>query len=516
MTQIPLPDLEPTGVVHRKKRLQTPQSINVTVKTICDIMRRSNCAGALQYIPELTWILFLRILDEQEMQEEQQATQAGHPFKPALCAPYRWRDWAAPSSSLRATRPATQTAMKDFVNKRLLPHLHTLGHHPDTTARQRIVSEVVAEIQGVQIDTEANFLAVLDRVHSISQADVDPTHIFTLSQVYEGLLLKMGEKGGDGGQFFTPREIVRVMVQVIAPQAGETIYDPCCGTGGFLVQAQEWVQQNAAHSQSARAKEPPLLFGREKENLIYPVALANLVLHGIDEPHIWHGNTLTDEVVSDGLFTDVPPQFDVVLTNPPFGGKEGKAAQTRFPYKTGATQVLFLQHIIRSLQAAGRCGMVLDEGVLFRTGEAAFVQTKRMWLDTCDLWCIVSLPVGVFTTAGASVKTNLAFFTKGNRTERIWYYDLSDLHIGKTMPLTRSHFADFFQRLPDRADSERSWTVSREETEARNYDLKAVNPHRRLGQNGISPTSADILQRIVAKQEDLQAALQTLGAMRDR
>ena len=190
-----------------------------------------------------------------------------------------------------------------------------------------------------------------------------------------------------------------------------------------------------------------------------PHRLANLVLHGIDEPHLWHGNTLTGQAMYDGLFQGAPDQFDVILTNPPFGGKEGKEAQTNFAFKTGATQVLFLQHVIDRLAPHGRCGIVLDEGVLFRTNEIAFVQTKRKLLDECDLYCIVSLPGGVFTAAGAGVKTNLLFFNKGQPTKKIWYYDLSDVKVGKRTPFTIDRFDEFFRLLPKRADSERSWTV---------------------------------------------------------
>ena len=190
----------------------------------------------------------------------------------------------------------------------------------------------------------------------------------------------MGEKNNDGGQFFTPREVIRAMVRTVDPRAGETVYDPGCGTGGFLAQAFEHMRDglgDAATAETLEALREDAFWGREKADLIYPIALANLVLHGIDQPHIWHGNTLTQQDVYGGLFAGAPAQFDVVLMNPPFGGKEGKEAQTRFAYKTGATQVLFLQHVIDSLTDGGRCGMVIDEGVLLRTTETTFVQTKR-------------------------------------------------------------------------------------------------------------------------------------------
>jgi type I restriction enzyme M protein len=349
-------------------------------------------------------------------------------------------------------------------------------------------------VERVRVDTEKNFLDVLDRVDRISPEAVDPTHIFTLSQVYEGLLLRMGEKANDGGQFFTPREVIRAMVRTVDPRPGETIYDPCCGTGGFLAQAFEHVKRSLDDDPDACADQYTALsertfHGREKENLVYPIALANLVLHGIDSSHIWHGNTLTGQEVYGGLFQGAPSLFDVILTNPPFGGKEGPEAQTNFAYKTGATQVLFLQHVINHLKPGGRCGIVLDEGVLFRTNERSFVQTKQKLLDDCDLWCIVSLPPGVFTAAGAGVKTNLLFFTRGGPTEQVWYFDLSDLKVGKKTPLTLKQFEEtgFFDLLPTRADNPRSWTFTRPEIEAKNYDLKAVNPSARPTEDPRTP-----------------------------
>jgi type I restriction enzyme M protein len=550
------------------KRLATQQSVDQAVKSVCDIMRRGNCAGAMQYVPELTWILFLRILGENEAREEQEAAALSVPFRPSLTAPYRWRDWGAPDGPKRVElERAALGAFFDFVNADLLPHLKRLKSRPDATPRQKVISEIMTGVERVRIDTERNFRDVLDKVQELGADAVDTTHVFALSQVYEGLLLKMGEKGNDGGQFFTPRQVIKAMVQVIDPRIDETVYDPGCGTGGFLAQAfEQMAGPNFAHCagpEQIETLKQRTFWGREKENLIYPIALANLVLHGIDKPNLWHGNTLTGMEIYGGLFEDAPPAFDVILTNPPFD------------YKTSATQVLFLQHVIRSLRDGGRCGIVLDEGLLFRTNEDAFVKTKRKLLDDCDLWCVVSLPGGVFTAAGAGVKTNLLFFTKGQPTRKIWYYDLTDIKVGKKTPLTLKHFEDFLRLLPARADSDLSWMVDmearkriaagearplkeqaaaknqaaaqwnerlrelkrawpRDETaiaeaetqaaalarEARElaakageiedavYDLKAVNPHRKPEVDDRTPE--DLMDIIEAKGREIDAALAVL------
>jgi type I restriction enzyme M protein len=452
------------------KTIGSTQSLSAFVKSICDIMRRSNCASALQYVPELTWILFLRILDAQEEKGREEAEAIGNSFLPALRAPYRWQDWAAPYPKNEADKehhPKTSEGQPygwkqqelfakgdgklfDFINNDLLPHLHGLDidkktglPNPDASPKQRIIGRIMTAVERVRVDSETNLRDILDKVHEISIGHIDDTHFFTLSQVYEDLLLKMGEKNSDGGQFFTPREVIRAMVHVIDPEPGESVYDPGCGTGGFLAVAYEHLARklgDAPASTDLDHLKHDTFFGREKENLVIPIALANLVLHGIDQPNLWHGNTLTGRTTYGALFDNASATFDVVLTNPPFGGKEGKDAQKNFTFETGSTQVLFLQHILGALSHQGRCGIVLDEGLLFRNNETAFVETKRKLLDECNLWCVISLPGGVFTAAGAGVKTNLLFFTKGQKTERIWYYDLSHVKIGKKLPMTLAHF----------------------------------------------------------------------------
>jgi len=459
-------NIKKTKKKKQPKTIGTTQSLSSFVKAICDIMRRSNCASALQYVPELTWILFLRILDAQEERDRAGAAAVGSDFTPALASPYRWRDWAAPFKD-SPDHPKTSEGkpfgwkrqelfargdgkLFDFINGELLPHLHGLDidertglPNPAASRKQRIIGRTMTAVERVRVDSETNFRDIIDKVHEISIDHINDTHFFTLSQVYEDLLLKMGEKNSDGGQFFTPREVIRAMVHTIDPQPGETVYDPCCGTGGFLAIAYEHIARKLGQTPASTDLDTlkhDAFFGREKENLVFPIALSNLVLHGIDQPNLWHGNTLTKRTTYGALFENAPSTFQVILTNPPFGGKEGKDAQKNFDFETGATQALFLQNILSELAPDGRCGIVLDEGLLFRTNETAFVETKRKLVDECDLWAIVSLPGGVFSTAGAGVKTNLLFFTKGKKTGKTWYYDLSRIKVGKKTPMTLAYF----------------------------------------------------------------------------
>lgn len=502
-----------------KPKTTTRAGLDSAIWGVCDILRRSNCAGALQYVPELTWILFLRILDETEEIEAMKAAVVGAEFRPSLEAPFRWRDWAAPEAPERKRLvESTTNAFYDFVNTRLIPHLKALRDKPNATPRQKVMSEIMSSVDRTRVDTQRNLLDVLDKIHEISLDTVDDTHVFALSQIYEGLLLKMGEKGNDGGQFFTPREVIRAIVEVIAPKVGETVCDPCCGTGGFLAQAYEFMRGQLGESATGDQIETlkhKTFYGREKENLVYPIALANLVLHGIDEPHLWHGNTLTREEIYGGLYQNAPGQFEVIVTNPPFGGKEGTDAQSRFAYKSRATEVLFLQDVMETLKTGGRCAIVLPEGILFQTNQDAFVKTKRRLLDTCDLWCVLSLPGGVFTATGAGVKTNVLFFTKGRPTEKIWYFDLSDVKVTKKQPFTRQRLAEFFKLLPDRADSERSWTLDiakrRRDAKAEADKLRATTaePKARLKKH---QEQLDQLKKARAKPGKLEEAKKLITA----
>ena len=524
----------------KPKYISSTQSLGAFVKGICDVMRRSNCASALQYVPELTWILFLRLLDAQEARDQEATEAVGRKdFTPALRSPYRWQDWAAPYSE-KPGHPTTPESkpfgwkrqelfaagdgkLFDFINKELLPALHGLDidmrtglPNPTATSKQRIIGRIMTAVERVRVDSETNLRDILDRVHEISIDHVDDTHFFTLSQVYEDLLLKMGEKNSDGGQFFTPREVIRAMVHTVAPKLGQTVYDPCCGTGGFLAIAYEHIARKlgrAPLSTDIETLKNDMFFGREKENLVLPIALANLVLHGIDQPNLWHGNSLTRRATYAALFDKAPKQFDVILANPPFGGKEGKDAQKNFAFETSSTQVLFVQDILAELAPGGTCAIVLDEGMLFRTNESAFVETKRKLVGECDLWAVVSLPGGVFSTAGAGVKTNLLFFTKGKKTEKIWYYDLSHVKIGKKTPLTLAHFGfDRDGQLLANADLPASLTGEWQQNEC---NARAIFPSyarllpQRCTSEGESQFSwtVDFSARRAKAREDMQPLL---------
>ncbi len=485
------------------------------IKMVCDILRRSNCAGALQYVPEISWLLFLRFLDEREASEADEAEAIGRRYRESISAPFRWHDWADTNGEKRRElQDGVQGDAFRFLESDLFPYLHGLGDSRDATPRQLLISQIVSNVSQTRVDTERNFFEVVDRIDDIRLDTVDDQHLFALSQAYEGLLLLMGQKNNDGGQFYTPREVVRAIVKVVDPQLGETVYDPCCGTGGFLAQAHDHMRGALGPESTGQQLEQlahDTFHGREKDNIAYPITLANLVLHGIDYPRIWHGNTLTGAEEYGGLFNGAPERYDVILTNPPFGGKEGADAQTRYDYKTGSTQVLFLQEVIDSLVDGGRAGFVVDEGLLFRNNENAFVQTKQKLLDECNLYCIVSLAPGVFTSAGSGVKSNVMFFNRGEPTEDIWYYELAPPdrdRFNKTAPLTLKHFDHFFEALPDRADSEHSWTVSIDEIKERNYDLKAVNPNR--PDTTDTRTPSELLDEIEGHGRDLESALADL------
>jgi type I restriction enzyme M protein len=501
-------------------------TLDRAVWNICDILRRDKAKGARLYVPELTWMLFLNALDQKEDSEEHRAIALGTTFKPTIESPYRWRDWAVkptngpqpsddrtPGWKRRELAGQAIGSYLKFVNKELFPYLRSLGEKPGATDRQRVIAMIFANKEQTILESETNLLDAIDKVDALTRAKISDQHIFLVSQAFEGLLPRLGEKKNDGGQFFTPREVIRAIVNAVNPQLGRTVYDPCCGTGGFLIEAYKHMAAQGPTGTQIDLLKTETFWGREYANEAIPITLANMILHDIDLPRIWHGNTLTGIATEPALFEGAPLQFDYILTNPPFGSKEGKDAQAAFAYKTGKGQVLFLQHIIDSLADDGICGMVIDEGVLFHTKTAAFQQTKRKLLGECNLWCIVRLPVGVFVNAGAGPKTDLLFFTKGRPTKRIWYYDLSDIKVTKKKSFTLKHFDDFAQRLaldpddPGRV-SERSWYEEIETIQKKKYNLKATNPN--APDTSDKRTPQELIVIIEEAQKEIEEGLKVL------
>lgn len=505
------------------------------IKEICNILRRDKAKGARLYVPELTWMFFLRFLDLLETEEAAKAQAINTQFAESIPAPFRWRDWAAPydksqmvlvkgkqkpqSWKRQELTESTLGAFLAFVNGELFPFFIGLKQKPGATSKQKVISEIFANKEKTIIASETNLLDVLDGVHNLSSVSISEQHMFPISQAFEGLLPSLGEKKNDGGQFFTPREVIRLIVQVVNPQLNKTVYDPCCGTGGFLIEAYKHLLKQQPAATQIQELKIETFWGREDAPEAIPITLANMVLHEIDLPRIWHGNTLTGKATYGDLFEGAPIQFDYVLTNPPFGSKEGKDARAQFAFKSGKAQLLFLQHIIDSLNEGGTCGMVIDEGVLFHTKTTAYKQTKRKLLDECDLWCIISLPQGVFVNAGAGVKTDLLFFTKGRSTSRVWYYDMTlkedftPRKVNKSNPLTFDDFKDFLWRLslnpndPQRV-SERSWYETIETIKQKNYDLKANNEN--APDLSDKRTTAELIGIIQKAQEEIAAGLKAL------
>ena len=517
------------------RNINSQSSMDRSVKSICDILRRDKAKGARLYVPELTWMFFLRYLDILEIKEEQQAAALGTPFQRILSSPYLWRDWAAPyDHSIPIQQAIAQKnigwkrhdlsemgigSFLSFVNDELFPYLKNIGAQPGATYKQKVISEIFRNKDRTILSSETNLQNALDKVHALSETHISDQHIFPISQAFEGLLPSLGEKKNDGGQFFTPREVIRIIVNTVQPKNGKTVYDPCCGTGGFLIEAFKFmVKQNPTPTQIKELKTETL-WGREDAGEAIPICLANMILHEIDLPRILHGNTLTGNETYGALFEGAPPQFDYILTNPPFGSKEGKDAQAQFAYKSGKAQILFLQHIIDSLADGGTCGMVIDEGVMFHTKTNAYNQTKRKLLDECNLWCVVSLPQGVFINAGANSKTDLLFFTKGQATERVWYYDMTLTNdfqprkINKSNPLVYDDFKDFFERLaldpqdPKRI-SERSWYRTIKDIKNSKFDLKATNEN--APDRSDKRSTAELIAIIDGSQKQIEESLMRL------
>jgi type I restriction enzyme M protein len=490
----------------RPAHTKTRESLANDIWRACDILRRdNNCGGIMQYVEHLAWLLFLRFLDAQEEEWEAEAGLAGRVYEPILEGDLRWRTWARKDWKAEKLLP--------FVHGRLIPHLQSLSG----SAVRETISSIFSERNVIVCASPYNLKDVLEIVDQIDFHSQDD--IFTVSQVYEDLLKRLGNENRMAGEFYTPRPVIRFIVQLIAPQAGETIYDPACGSCGFLAQAYHFILGQTGDHLSIEQDEflqRQAFYGQEKTAVPALLGVMNMVLHGVGAPNVVRKNTLEENIRS------VRERFDVVLTNPPFGGTENRQIQANFPVKATATELLFLQHIMKKLKPrnGARCGMVVPEGTLFRGG--AFGTVKQELLERFNLHTVVSLPPGTFAPY-SDVKTALLFFERPGPTQEIWYYELplpEDLKkFSKGSPIQDEHFHGAREAWaaweayrsgegPRPEPTEDAWIVPVEEIKARDYDLSARNPNRQEAESYRHP--AEITASLLEKEREILSIIQEL------
>ena len=486
---------------------QTKETLANEIWRACDILRRdNNCGGIMEYLEHLSWLLFLRFLDAQEDEWEAQNQLAGRSYNRILDGELRWKEWA--------TKDWPADRLIEFVHGRLIPYLQSLGGDPlrDT------IRSVFAERNVIVCASGYNLKDVLEIINGIDFHSQDD--IFTVSQVYEELLRRLGSENRLAGEFYTPRPVVRFMVEIAAPKIGETVYDPACGSCGFLAQSYLYMKKNEQTIEDYRMLQEKTFFGQEKKPLPALLGLMNMVLHGVAAPRIVRRNTLEENIRS------VSERYDVVLTNPPFGGTEGRHIQANFPVQATATELLFLQHIMKKLKPedGARCGMVVPEGTLFRGG--AFASVKQELLEQFNLHTIVSLPPGTFAPY-SDVKTALIFFERPGPTQEIWYYELplpeGLKKFSKGSPIQDEHFEEArnLWRAWDAcrhgrgerqsALSQNSWIVSIDEVKERDYDLTARNPNRPPTDTLPSPT--EIVVGLLEREREFLSIVEELDEM---
>jgi type I restriction enzyme M protein len=480
----------------------TAQSLGALLKSARDIMRKDKgLNGDLDRLPMLTWIMFLKFLDDLEIQGEGEAKLAEKKFKPAIEPPYRWRDWAAKSDGI------TGDELVAFINNDettrpdgkkgagLFRYLRTLTSSNGDDRR-----DVIATVfRGVQNRMVSGYLLrdVINKLNGIHFTASDELH--TLGALYESMLREMRDAAGDSGEFYTPRPVVRLMVTLSDPRLGETVLDPAAGTGGFLVEAFNHLSKQVKTVADRKALQEKSLFGCEPKTLPYLLCQMNLLLHGLDAPQIDPGNSLRFKLTDIGERDRV----DVILTNPPFGGEEEKGIQGNFPEdkQTSETALLFLQLIMRKLRrqtGKARAAVVVPNGTLF--GDGVCARIKQELLKEFNLHTIVRLPNGVFAPY-TIIPTNILFFDRSSPTREVWYFEQplpeGRKNYTKTTPIQFEEFAECLKWWDKRKESERAWKVSAAELIASGCNLDRKNPRAKEDITHLPPEqlAAGILEK---------------------
>jgi type I restriction enzyme M protein len=436
------------------------------------VWKEAGCTTELDYTEQTSWVLFLKYLDALEHDKALEAKLEGRKFKPIIEGEYRWAQWAVPKTADGKPdhqRAKTGTDLTDFVDGKLFPYLRGFKQRasgPDTIEYK--IGEIFGEIKS-KFQSGYNLREVLEIVDTLRFGSVDEKH--ELSHLYEAKIKNMGNAGRNGGEYYTPRPLIRAMIQVVAPKIGETIYDGAAGSAGFLCESYEYLTSRPKlTTKDLRTLQERTFYGKEKKSLAYVIGIMNMILHGIEAPNIVHTNTLSENLAD----IQDKDRHDIVLANPPFGGKERGEVQQNFPIKTGETAFLFLQHFIKMLKAGGRGAVVIKNTFLSNTDNAS-VSLRKLLLESCNLHTVLDMPGGTFL--GAGVKTVVLFFDKGSKTRKVWYYQLNPgRNMGKTNPLNDEDMADFVTKQKTFAESDRSWSVDMKGIDAGTFDLSVKNP----------------------------------------
>lgn len=428
-----------------------------TFKNIDDILHKdAGCSSELDYVEQTSWVLFLKYLDDFEKDKKTAEELKGKTYIGIIGPEYKWDVWAVPKGKdgkIDYHKALTGDDLKEFVDHKLFPYFKkfkTNAESADTIEYK--IGEIFSELKN-KIQSGYNLREVIDRINELRFRTHAEKH--EMSHLYEAKIKNMGNAGRNGGEYYTPRPLIKTIVKVVAPTIGNKIYDGAAGSAGFLCEAFEYLKTSKnLTTKDANILQKKTFYGKEKKSLAYIIGTMNMILHGIEAPNIVHTNTLSENI------TDIQEKdrYDIVLVNPPFGGKERKEVQQNFPIKTSETAFLFLQHFIKILKAGGRAGVVIKNTFLSNTDNAS-TNLRKLLLESCNLHTILDLPGGTFT--GAGVKTVVLFFEKGMPTRKIWFYQLNlDRNLGKTNPLNEKDLTEFIKLQKKKEDSENSWTVN--------------------------------------------------------
>ena len=477
-------------------------------KNIDDVLwKEAGCTTELDYIEQTSWLLFLKYLDTLEHEKSVEAALEGRKHAFILDAPYRWGSWAAPKGKdgqIDHNKAKTGDDLRDFVNGKLFPYLHQFNDRatgPNTIEYK--IGQIFGEIKN-KITSGYNLREIIDHIDELRFGSQVEKH--ELSHLYETKIKNMGNAGRNGGEYHTPRPLIRAMVKVVAPKIGERIYDGAAGTAGFLCEAFVYLMsKRGLTTKDVKTLQERTFYGKEKKSLAYVIAIMNMILHGIEAPNIVHTNTLTENLAD----VQEKDRFDVVLANPPFGGKERKELQQNFPIRTGETAFLFLQHFIKMLRAGGRGAVVIKNTFLSNTDNAS-VSLRKLLLESCNLHTVLDCPGGTFQ--GAGVKTVVLFFEKGSPTRKVWFYQLDPgRNLGKTNPLNDDDLAEFVELQKTFADSPKSWSVDVKTVDKSTFDLSVKNPNG--GEEVTHRTPLEIIDEIAALDAESAEVLATIRGL---